>query len=118
MANLHSNSTPPSQGAFGIPGTVEYLGADSLSVAVPAIGLSYSGRLAGGRIEGTMRQSGVSFALSLEPQSPDALSRPQNPKPPFPYTTQEVSVENPAGGSVLAGTLTLPDAPTCRRRCS
>ena len=99
----------PSQGAFGIPGTVEYLGADSLSVAIPAIGLSYSGRLAGGRIEGTMRQSGVSFALSLEPQSPDALSRPQNPKPPFPYTTQEVSVENPAGGSVLAGTLTLPD---------
>ena len=38
-----------------------------------------------------------------------AFSRPQTPKPPFPYATREVVVTAPDGGA-LAGTLTLPTA--------
>ena len=34
--------------------------------------------------------------------------RPQTPKPPFPYRSEEVTYENKAGGVKLAGTLTLP----------
>jgi pimeloyl-ACP methyl ester carboxylesterase len=36
-------------------------------------------------------------------------ARPQNPKPPFPYAIEEVSIENPAApGVTLAATLTIP----------
>ena len=34
--------------------------------------------------------------------------RPQEPKPPFPYTSTDVSFPGGAAGAVLAGTLTLP----------
>ena len=37
-----------------------------------------------------------------------AAPRPQEPKKPYPYTEEEVVYENKAGGSKLAGTLTLP----------
>lgn len=36
------------------------------------------------------------------------LKRPQNPKPPFPYTQRDVSIESTAKGVKLAGTLTIP----------
>lgn len=35
-------------------------------------------------------------------------NRPQTPRPPFPYKTEEVVVSNDKGGSTLAGTLTIP----------
>lgn len=37
--------------------------------------------------------------------------RPQTPKPPFPYTEEEVRYSNGAGGIELGGTLTLPPGP-------
>ncbi len=36
------------------------------------------------------------------------LPRPQTPKPPMPYTQREVSYKNPADGTSLGGTLTIP----------
>jgi uncharacterized protein len=36
------------------------------------------------------------------------VSRPQEPKPPFPYTEREVEFRNEKAGVTLAGTLTLP----------
>lgn len=36
--------------------------------------------------------------------------RPQDPKPPFPYASEEVRVENAAAGVSLAGTLFLPSS--------
>ena len=35
-------------------------------------------------------------------------ARPQTPRPPFPYRSEEVTYENKAGAVSLAGTLTLP----------
>jgi len=35
--------------------------------------------------------------------------RPQHPKAPFPYAQREVSYENPADKSTIAGTLTVPE---------
>ena len=37
-----------------------------------------------------------------------AAPRPQEPKPPYPYNDDEVTIENSAGGVRLAGTLTTP----------
>lgn len=36
------------------------------------------------------------------------VNRPQEPRPPFPYRSEEVVFENPAAGITLAGTLTIP----------
>jgi pimeloyl-ACP methyl ester carboxylesterase len=40
-----------------------------------------------------------------------AVAWAQNPQPPFPYKSVEVSYQNAAGGVKLAGTLTLPEGP-------
>ncbi len=37
------------------------------------------------------------------------FSRPQTPKPPYPYKTEEVKIEDKEHGITLAGTLTIPD---------
>lgn len=61
-------------------------------------------------IAGEFRQGPGKFPVSF--QRVDALpsiKRSQEPKPPFPYTEQEVVFENEAAGVKLAGTLTLPE---------
>lgn len=58
------------------------------------------------QIVGTFTQMNVSFPLTLTPGE-NKPARPQTPKPPYPYQTEEVSFTN--GEIVLNGTLTLPD---------
>lgn len=61
---------------------------------------------------GTFRQSGMELPIGFvrDVHYPNKeLARPQHPKPPFPYRTQEVRATHP-DGFTLAGTLTLPDS--------
>ncbi|MEX1256925.1 MAG: alpha/beta hydrolase [Gemmatimonadota bacterium] len=51
----------------------------------------------------------VSLILALPSTLTGQSTRPQDPRPPFPYDEVEVSLENPQDGTRLAGTLTLPD---------
>lgn len=63
-------------------------------------------------LEGTFRQATFSAPIRFEFQPGDragALRRPQEPKPPFPYRSREVTVAHPLGHA-LAGTLTMPEA--------
>ncbi|WP_328397792.1 alpha/beta hydrolase family protein [Nocardia sp. NBC_00416] len=68
----------------------------------------FAGRLdeSAGAIVGDFRQSGHTFGLTLnrEPVAPPA--RPQQPVPPYPYVSEDVSY--PSGNITVAGTLTLP----------
>ncbi len=59
-----------------------------------------------GVISGTFRQGAVTLIFRLSRDLLPALQRPQEPKPPFPYTSEEVQFEN--GPVTLAGTLTVP----------
>jgi pimeloyl-ACP methyl ester carboxylesterase len=60
-------------------------------------------------ISGTWKQNGAQLPLVFKrAEKPPALSRPQEPKKPYPYSEEEVTYENKAGGAKLAGTLTLP----------
>lgn len=95
----------PDQGAYGIPGETVYLSADSINMKIPRLMMSYSGHLVDNRIEGIFKQGGMSLPLSLIHQK---ANRPQTPKPPFPYTTEDVTVNNTTDVS-LAGTLTMPE---------
>lgn len=101
----------PDQGAKGIPtGKTEY--ADSvLTITAPALGMKFSGKWQGtDRIQGTFVQGGLTLPLELARVDGEvALSRPQEPKPPYPYRVEEVTFENTKAGVTLAGTLTLPE---------
>ena len=101
------------QGAKGIPVTsVTYIG-ESLKLQVGAVGGSYSGTVSKDlqTIAGTWSQNGASLPLVLKRVKEVAqlgLPRPQEPKPPFPYRSEDVTYENRATGFTLAGTLTVP----------
>lgn len=100
----------PDQGVKAIPGQVRYISSDSLNVGVAMIGLTYQGALgADGAIHGIFSQGALTLPMELKRGSVE-INRPQTPKPPFPYSTREVTIENPdAPGVTLAATLTLPD---------
>lgn len=99
----------PDQNAFGISCSPVYVSADSINVDIPSLRVNYSGSLNEGKLNGTFRQSGFKFPLTLEPGVKKA-NRPQTPVPPFPYTTEELTIEN-GNQSILAGTLTMPNNP-------
>jgi len=76
----------------GIPGTPTF---DGTLAAAPA-----------SSIVGTFTQGGASLPFRLGRDAVVRPVRPQEPKPPFPYTAEEVTYTN--GTVKLAGTLTLP----------
>jgi pimeloyl-ACP methyl ester carboxylesterase len=64
----------------------------------------------GSRFTGRFKQAGYDLPLDLKRDSnPSAVAnnRPQEPHPPFPYQTRDVSIAAP-GGFNLAGTLSTP----------
>lgn len=98
----------PAQSAKDIPAQLNHLSADSVSLQVAAIGMSYTGKLTDLTIHGTFRQGLAILPLDLKPGKVAEPARPQEPKAPFPYTTEEVTFSNPAANAILAGTLTFP----------
>ena len=94
------------QGVKGIPATVKTDGA-AIEIEIKQIGMKYLGFLLGNNISGTFSQNGFNTAMVLYPGKLE-VRRPQTPKAPFPYRTEEVTFENKAEGAVLSGTLTYP----------
>lgn len=99
----------PDEGVTGIPVKLERKGAGGIAVKIPAIGATFEGNWIIKQIVGTFTQMGMSFPLTLTPGE-NKPKRPQTPKGPFPYSTEEISFNN--GDIVLNGTLTLPEGYT------
>lgn len=97
----------PDQGAKDIPAEVVNDDPKQLKVTVNAIGMSYEAALTEGELRGTFTQGGFSCPLNFKPGTVQ-LSRPQEPKAPFPYTTEEVAISNSSANVMLSGTLTYP----------
>ena len=98
----------PDQGAKGISASKEFLSDDSIAVKVEAIGMTYRARLKDGKLDGMFAQNGVKIPLVLTKGAVEGKKRPQLPKPPYPYETEEVTFMNENDGATLAGTLTWP----------
>lgn len=76
-----------------------------------AVGAAFDGSLSdnGSEIAGDWRQGGNSLPLVFKrlARAP-SFSRPQEPKPPFPYAEEEVGIDRKEAGLKLGGTLTIP----------
>lgn len=113
--SLTATMDSPDQGAQGIPTSRLRVTDDSLTIEVASIAGQFNGKIqtSGTQIEGTWSQGGRSFPLTLERTSAtaevEAPDRPQEPEPPFPYTTTDVSFRNVQDDVTLAGTLTIPE---------
>ncbi|WP_373331191.1 alpha/beta hydrolase family protein [Salmonirosea aquatica] len=101
----------PAQGAKGLPCDEVKSQGDSLFITIKMIGGRYLGRFNADRsaTTGTLRQGNFTTALDLK-RTGDALAlnRPQTPKPPFPYASEDVEYDNPDKTVHLGATLTLP----------
>jgi fermentation-respiration switch protein FrsA (DUF1100 family) len=100
----------PDQGATDIPVTRVSFENLNLVISLDNLKAEYLGTLKGDTIKGTFRQSGMSFPVDLSRGKPviKAVVRPQEPKEPYPYYTEEVTFENQKDSITLAGTLSLP----------
>ena len=103
--NVKVSLDSPDQGAKGISASKEYLSDDSVAIKVVSLGATYRARLKDGKLDGTFSQSGMSFPLEMT-KGVAEVKRPQMPKAPYPYETEEVTFRNEADGATLAGTLT------------
>jgi len=102
------------QGVVDFPVGFEKDG-DSYTVKIPSASFVYSGTLdeSKEKISGVIKQGRTKTELVFNKASfVDApvieYNRPQNPKAPFPYDSEEVKYENSKQPVTLAGTLTLP----------
>lgn len=108
---LSATMDSPDQGALGIPVSTTTFTDGTLAFTIAVIGGNYQGTLAadGNSLAGTWTQNGMTFPLTLTRGNGPALSRPQEPKKPYPYRAEEVSFPNTPANITLAGTLTVPN---------
>ena len=93
------------QGALGIPVSKTAIAGNTLHLDIARLSAAYDGSLSadGASIEGKFNQ-GIAIPLALHRVTATAPlpARPQTPKPPFPYRSEDVSYQG------IAGTLTIP----------
>jgi uncharacterized protein len=102
------------QGAFGIPIDSMSFEEGLLKWTISRPMASYEGRLSGdgATVSGTFTQGGMAMELVLKRKDASAAkppARPQEPKPPFPYQSADLTFPSKAAGVTLAGTLTAPE---------
>ena len=103
----------PEQDAMGVP--VDTIALDNKNVRLEIVPIDgvFEGKLSedGQKIDGNWMQSGVTLPLVLERiHRKLEIKRPQEPKEPLPYRTEEVAFKNTDAGITLAGTLSFPSS--------
>lgn len=99
------------QGNAAIPISKVTLFDKDVKMFLPSIIANYTAKLnaAGDEMVGMYQQGTAKFPLKLKKVAALAkLNRPQEPQPPFPYKSEEVSYENAGAKIKIGGTLTLP----------
>lgn len=103
----------PDQNAFDIPITrIEVINDDSLVVGVMKAMFLFNGKLTHkDTIVGTVLQGGQKVPLIMGRTTLEALTirRPQTPKEPFNYESEDIEFTNAKDDVTLSGTLTYPN---------
>ena len=97
----------PDQGVNSIPTQIAHLSADSVNVTIPALGAVYAAKMVNDELHGTFIQRLMPFKLDMK-RGEIVRKRPQTPKPPYPYKTEEVTFTNTTETAHLAGTICYP----------
>jgi len=104
----------PSQQAFNLACGPVLISGDSLLIPIPIVSGKYSGLIteAKNQVNGKWFQGGQSLPLQLTKTSEKAtvkvIKRPQDPKPPFPYRSEELIYYNADRSIRFGATLTVP----------
>jgi alpha/beta superfamily hydrolase len=108
--SLVATADSPDQGAKNIPLGRVILNKDSLTIKAPLLLAEYRGAISNdSTITGTWTQRGAKFPVDLKRlKAAFVLNRPQEPKAPFPYISEDVIFTNRKSNIQLAGTLTIP----------
>ena len=99
------------QGAIGLSFSTVRVTGQTVHLEAARLGASFDGTLdaAAKTVTGHWMQGGSILPLTLTRSDHVAgLDRPQEPHPPFPYTSTDVTFPGGAPGVTLAGTLTAP----------
>ncbi len=109
--NLKSTLDSPKQGAKDLPVSKTEFVNNELKFEATNLGVSYKGTLKDGKIEGTFSQGGMQLPLTFVKSTGEnktVFNRPQTPKEPFDYKTEEVTFVNSIDKNTLAGTISIP----------
>jgi hypothetical protein len=108
--SLSATLDSPDQGAKNIPLGGVALVDKKLTIKAPMLMGEYKGTITGdSTIDGTWTQRGATYTVNLKKlKTAFIVSRPQEPKPPFPYTSEDVTFTNDKFNIKLSGTLTIP----------
>ncbi len=100
----------PDQGAHGIPVSATLFENMTLQIKMPNLGITYNGVFNDHTFKGTFIQGGLEVPLDLSKKSIEkpVVNRPQEPKKPYSYYSEEVTFPNTKANLTLTGTLTLP----------
>jgi uncharacterized protein len=100
----------PDQTDKDIPVDQVFVTGDSIKLFVKMITGSYKGKFTDSLIDGIWSQGGMDLPLKfVRTEKSVEMNRPQNPKKPYPYKEEEVTVLNKDANVTLAGTFTYPE---------
>jgi len=102
----------PDQHATGIPFDTVTVDGRKVRALSRKTGISIQATLEEGSmtLRGAFAQGGGALPINFTRMAtPPDYSKPQDPKPPFPYRAEEVTFANERDKVTLAGTLTLPE---------
>ena len=105
-----STMDSPDQGAKGILVKTTTFENSKIKFEIANPKIEYDGELKENEIIGTFKQSGQQFPMNLSRKVIDkeVVNRPQEPKKPYSYYSEDVTFENAKANISLSGTLTLP----------
>ncbi len=109
--NLNAKLDSVEQNAKGIPIDKIQVEDRMLTFSIKKLRATYEGIIEDNEIAGKFTQGGMKIPLTLirgNLAEKKDWKRPQLPKAPFPYVTEEITYENSAANVSLSGTLTLP----------
>jgi uncharacterized protein len=109
--NLTATLDSPDQGVKGIPFDSASFASGHVKLTSKTLDGGFDGDLLADKntLTGNWSQHNNAVPLTVTRTLTEVKdNRPQEPVPPFPYDTLQVTYANPAGGDSLAGTLTTP----------
>jgi len=110
---VRGHMVSPDQSPDEIPvGRVDFVEGRRVRIRVGMIATTFDVEIVedGDSFAGKFRQGFQTFDISMKKvEAPTEVRRPQEPKPPFPYRSEEVVYRKEHGDVTLAGTLTLPE---------